>query len=106
MFVGLKNSSLDLLREFACSGQACEDNVQRQNRMVFAVELKWVVERLHRGLCLAFTQFLSRLVAPAPSLIARAISAMSILYQQWRLSVGLVSIVSAQRAKTCPSLDI
>lgn len=68
--------------------------------MVFAVVLKWVVKRLQQRPCLAFTQFLPRLVAPPPSLIAGAISAMSILYQRWRLCVGLLSIVSAQGAKT------
>lgn len=71
--------------------------------MVFAVELKWVVEWLQQGVCLAFTQSLSRLVAPSPSLIVKAISAMSILYQQSRLWMGLGSIVSAPGAKTSPS---
>lgn len=74
--------------------------------MAFAVELKWVVEWLQRGVCLAFTQSLSCLVAPSPSLIAKAISAMSILYQQWRLWMGPGSIVSALRGKDKPlSLD-
>lgn len=63
--------------------------------MVFAVELKWVVEKLQQGVCLAFTQSLSRLAAPPPSLTARAISAMSILYQQWRMCVGLGYVVCA-----------
>ena len=69
---------------------------------MFAVELKWVVETLQPGVCMAFTQFLSRLVTHPPGLIARAISAMSILYQQWSMCVGLVPIVSAQGAKTSP----
>lgn len=71
--------------------------------MVFVVKLKWVVERLQQGVCPAFTQFMSRLAAPSPSLIAQAISAMSILYQQWRMCACLGYFVSAHRAKTYPS---
>lgn len=71
--------------------------------MVFVVKIKWVVVRLQQGVSLPFTQFLSRLAAPSPSLIAQAISAMSILYQQWRMCVRLGYFVSAHRAKTCPS---
>lgn len=67
--------------------------------MVFAVELKWVVERLQQGACLVFTQFVARLDALASSLEARPVSAMSILYQQWRMRVSPDSIVSALRPK-------
>lgn len=68
--------------------------------MVFDVKIKWVVERLQQGVCLPFTRFLSRLAAPSPDLIAGAISAMSILCQQWRMCVSPDYLVSAQGAKT------
>lgn len=77
------NSSLDLLKQFARSGQACEANVWGHTEWRLLFSSKWVGERPGRGLRPAPTQSPPRLAAPAHSLTAVAISAMSILYQQW-----------------------
>lgn len=51
----------------------------------------------------AFTQSRPRLAAPAHNLTAVAISAMSILYQQWEgMCTSLGYIVSALGQKMCP----
>lgn len=86
----------------------------KTNRMVFAAGPKWVVERLQRwwwwwwwggrGGWPVFTQFASRLAAPASGLEGSPISATSILYQQWRMCVdrGCLGLPTSRGSRPPP----
>lgn len=71
--------------------------------MGFVAELKQGLQRPQRRVFSASTQLSSRLVTLPPSFITITISAMSILYQQWRLCLGPGSFVSSQGGNTSPS---
>lgn len=70
---------------------------------MFVAELKQGLQRPQQRGFLAFTQLSSRLVTLPPSFITITISAMSILYQQWRLCLHPGFFVSSQGGNASPS---